>query len=209
MEQESPTKARVARVEISERLWEMIEEVAVIMRATPKWCLQTMVDRIEHLAVSGQIDPLGFEFAQAVKRLNSRGRMFEELVPAADLSRLHRSDKAKSGFVGVYSNGKGFRAEGKDHKTGLLITIGTFPTAESAAHARYQHYQRAGMPYGRLEELMEQYRKREESLRAMSDERLKHEVIWSEAANSKRPIEGLSDEDRALERINPYTGERT
>ena len=195
----SGTKA--TRIEVPANLWELLEEVAKVMDATPKWCLQMLLRRIENMAVTGQIDVLGFEFAQAVRQLNNRGRLYDNVVPEADVSKLHRSERAKSGFVGVYSNGKGFRAEGKDGSGGL-ITLGTFPTAESAAWARYRHYTRTGLSYGVLEELIDKM-KREEGANGRTDKQLKHDVIWSQANLLHSPIEGLSPEDRELENIDP------
>jgi hypothetical protein len=191
------------RIEVSSRLWELLEEVAKVMDATPKWCLQTLLRRVENMAVTGQIDALGFEFAQAVKQLNNRGRLYDDGVPEADVSKLHRSERAKSGFVGVYSNGKGFRAEGKDG-TGGLITLGTFPSAESAAWARYRHYMRTGLSYGVLEELIDKM-KREEGANGRTDKQIKHDVIWTHANLLHSPVEGLSPEDRELENIDPIT----
>jgi hypothetical protein len=211
MPTESQLAAKDIRIVVPAKLWALLEEVGRVMRASPKWCLGHVFMTIEHMAESDDIAALGFEYVKAAKQLRARREHEEEQARATDpdLTKLHRSDKTKSGFVGVYSNGKGYRAEGRDPVTRKgAVTLGTFPDAESAALARLKHYTRYGMPYGRIADLIEQYREREEALRTMSDERVKHEVIWSEATIIKRPIEGLTDEERALEHVNPYTGER-
>jgi hypothetical protein len=208
---ENLLEGRDIRVKVPAKLWALLEQVAKGMGVPAKTCLALLFQDLEHLAESDQIGALGYRYAQAAKQAREQREYEQEQARATDpdLTKLHRSDKTKSGFVGVYSNGKGYRAEGRDPVTRKgAVTLGTFPDAESAALARLKHYTRYGMPYGRIADLIEQYREREEPLRTMSDERVKHEVIWSEATICKRPIEGLTDEERALEHVNPYTGER-
>lgn len=74
-----------------------------------------------------------------------------------DINLLHKTTKLKSGFVGVYANGQGFRAMGKDF-AGKTIVIGTFQTAEEAAYRRRLHYKINNYAYGELEEEMQKWR---------------------------------------------------
>jgi hypothetical protein len=165
------------------------------------------------MAESEEIDVLGFEYAQAAKRLREHQAHAQEQARATDpdLTKLHRSAKAKSGFVGVYSNGNGFRAEGRDpHNAHGVVTIGSFKTAELAALARLKHHQRHKLPYGELEMAMEHMLKSEPETRRKvecgewSMDRLKHEVIWTHANTFKEPLPNLTDEERALENVDPW-----
>ena len=84
-------------------------------------------------------------------------------LPTVDayLDKLQTSDKVKSGFVGVYANGKGFRAVGcrPDGSGGAAAhSIGTFPTAEQAAVARLFYYQNNKLPYGKWADVVDKRR---------------------------------------------------
>jgi hypothetical protein len=164
---------------------------------------------VQYLADSDQIKTLGFYWDKSVKRLQQRQEHAAQVAHDnnQDLSKLHRSDKCKSGFVGVYSNGNGYRAEGKNpHDPKSTITVGSFKTAEEAALARLHHHQKYKLPYGKLEEEMVKIRHNEEWLRDLPDERVKHEVIYMWAHEFREPLPNLSDEDRELENIDPHTG---
>ena len=86
----------------------------------------------------------------------------EKAIPelhGIDFKKLHRSEKTKSGFVGIYMNGQGFRATGRASVTSSEhVYIGTYQTAEEAAWKRYLHYKEQGLPYGELETVIEKYR---------------------------------------------------
>lgn len=79
---------------------------------------------------------------------------------AIDFSVLHTSNKTASGFEGVYKHSnpaRGFIAQGRDAQTRKSGKhLGLFPTAAQAAWARYRHYQKHRLPYGKLAEVMEQ-----------------------------------------------------
>jgi hypothetical protein len=148
------------RVNVPGELWELLEEVAIVMEASPKWCFGMLLKRIEHLSSTSQVDVLGYEFAQARQRLNSRGKFGASAAARTiDLMKLHRSDKLKSGLVGVYANGQGFRAVGRNPTSNTLMHLGTFPSADEAAWTRYLHYQKHNLPYGEYAERLEQLTK--------------------------------------------------
>jgi hypothetical protein len=203
---ENLAEGRDIRVKVPAKLWAILEEVAKTMGVPAKTCLALLFQDLEHMAESDEIGAIGYRYAQAAKRAQEQREYERDQARATDpdLIKLHRSDKTKSGFVGVYSNGKGFRAEGRDpvNRKGA-VTLGTFRDAESAALARLKHYKRYGMPYGQLEALVEQFRERYYKDCNYSDARIKHEVIWSYANNSQQPLPGLTPEERALERIPP------
>jgi len=78
-------------------------------------------------------------------------------VAPIDVGKLHRSPRknSASGFVGVYPNGRHFRAQAKDPRArGQQVSIGTFPTAERAAWERYLFYQKHNMAYGAAEDAL-------------------------------------------------------
>jgi hypothetical protein len=77
-----------------------------------------------------------------------------------DINRLHRSPKTKSGYVGVYVNGKGFRASATD-AGGKTVLLGTYKTPEEAAQRRLLYYTSNNLPYGELEEELVRLRKQE------------------------------------------------
>jgi len=115
------------------------------------------------------------EFARALTRLQDGNY---GTIPVAgdsiDISKLHRNSKLKSGFVGVYANGQGFRAMSRDF-AGKAIAIGTFKTAEEAAHRRMLYHRQHNLAYGELEAEMEAWRadtQRYGATAQMSDEDL-------------------------------------
>lgn len=97
----------------------------------------------------GDASFLGPIWLRALKRAlaNNYGALADG--PKIDFDKLHRSAKTKSGFVGVYANGKGFRAMAKVE--GIESYVGTFQTAEEAAWRRFLYYKENKIPYGELE----------------------------------------------------------
>lgn len=132
-------------------------------------------------------------------------RMVERLAPPValthiDLTKLHRSEKTNSGFVGVYANGRGFRAAGPHG-----AHVGQYELAEEAAWARYLYYKQRNLPYGQMEIDIAAMRQRGEvgsdgQLAALVLETAQHtatmhwysaeEVAWAEAAAAKAEAEG-------------------
>jgi len=104
---------------------------------------------------------LSSDFQRALRKLrDERFNVLDNNSPAIDLERLHQSHRTKSGFVGVYANGKGFRAMAKTGPNSpAQRSIGTFQTAEEAAWRRYLYYRQHGLGYGELEIEMEKFRK--------------------------------------------------
>lgn len=112
--------------------------------------LRLLMDGLESKFDSGDVEDLGPGWAKALN--DAEGFNVGALSdPPIELSSLHRSARTKSGFVGVYANGKGFRAQGRDPKTHRDIHVGQAATAEAAAWKRYLHYQKHGLPYGQYE----------------------------------------------------------
>ena len=193
------------KVLVPNELWTLLEEVAKVMDATPKWCLGMLMKRIDHLA-STRPEVLGFEFERARRQLDGRGSFVSGELRQIDQTRLHRGERTKSGFVGVYANGKGFTAMAKaSHSDPTMKSLGTFPTAVQAAEARRMHYFKLSLPYGSLAERIETF-KHSEAWKNASDELKRRQAIY-ELAKEGTPAEGLSDEDRKWETIDPLEAE--
>ncbi len=87
---------------------------------------------------------------------NNAGRPLTLDAMGIDIAALHKNPKCRSGYAGVYANGKGYRAEGHDG-SGKPVHIGTFKSPEEAAWKRRVWYLTNKLPYGELEdELMRQ-----------------------------------------------------
>lgn len=98
----------------------------------------------------GQLDALPAEW-----RVTAARRQGAPKIPDGfDFSRLHRSTKTKSGFAGVYANGRGFRAAGRNGEH-----IAQCDTAEEAAYRRLMYYRQRGLPYGPMEDAIDNLRK--------------------------------------------------
>lgn len=98
-----------------------------------------------------------------------------EGVQQEALDALQRNPKAKSGFAGVYSNGKGYRASA--WVDGVERTIGTSPSAEAAAYRRLQYYRANNLPYGDLETEMIRWRAKDPVARDLSDRVLIEQIL--------------------------------
>lgn len=119
---------------------------------------------------------LSATWIEAMRKVNVDNFGVLEEGPPIDLSKLHRSAKTKSGFVGVYANGKGFRAAARVPNGGGSAEkhLGTFDTAEEAAWRRYLYYKEHKLPYGELEVEVDAWRKRGET---GTDEELVREIL--------------------------------
>jgi len=144
------------RVEIPINLWKLFEETSKITRIKTGLLFDLWLYRVTIRAASGQLDEaMGPEFMQAYQQMQMRGGI-KPIDAGIDTSLLHRSSRLKSGYVGVYANGKGFRADGT-HPSGKGVQyIGTFQTPEAAAWARYIHHKQHNLPYGDTAEAIEQ-----------------------------------------------------
>src|SRR5439155_133379 len=118
-------------------IWSIIVSYATKLEIDAEVAMRVFMEQINALIAMGSISWLSPDWQAAIKP--------QQTTPTIDHARLHRSERTKSGFVGVYANGAGFRAVGR-----AGAYIGTFQSAEVAAWERYLHYTRAGLPYGEL-----------------------------------------------------------
>lgn len=116
--------------------------------------VRILLQQIDALIEAGSVGWLSMDWQALAREL--RG---QDTKPALeiDTSKLHRSDRTKSGFHGVYANGQGFRAVGP--RGGPIVTC---KTAEEAAWRRYLHYKEHGLAYGELELAVDDLRKQGE-----------------------------------------------
>ena len=186
------------RVVLPPKLREFLAKVGEFMKTDQRWALDWFLVRVEAMIESGDIAKLGFEFDRAY-------RLMETDAPGMDLTLLHRSEKTKSGFVGVYANGKGYRAMGPDGHN-----LGTFPTSEKAAWERYLYCRKHALTYGPLEEwLVKAEREMHNDIRYALEAQgadmplaYRRFAIYT-AAQNRIFFEGLSAEDKVYERLDP------
>lgn len=145
------------RVTVPPMLWGIALEVSELVKIEPEKAFALLVDQINLSALKGDVKFLGGFAHHAQVVLNKRIDQFDDGTPTIEYDKLHKSDRTKSGFVGVYQNGQGFRAHADgDHGQ---KTIGTFPTAAEAAWRRYLYYKKHRLPYGHFEAMLEKCRK--------------------------------------------------
>lgn len=138
------------RVSIQPYTWGLIAKYANKLKLNVEDAARIFLAQIEAQIGDGCPSWLSADW-QVVARAAS-----DDVAPALtgiDLTGLHRSTRTKSGFVGVYANGAGFRATGRRGEP-----LGTYKTAEIAAYKRMQHYRANGLPYGPLEEEIDRLR---------------------------------------------------
>jgi hypothetical protein len=152
----------VVRTPVPDTLWRLICKYAEENDLEQLQAWRLFLKRIVALIDEGNYDFMGPEFAGTLKRMISNDEIGVLGLPPIDVTKLHRSARTKSGFVGVYANGKGYRAEGAAPGAGTkkgTVNLGTYPTAEQAAWARYLHHKKHKITYGELDERMAYWRK--------------------------------------------------
>lgn len=153
-----PDGSVTLRFVLPRAIYQMVKAFALQMELRDDQALRFVLTRIATMIEDGDVEFLGPELSRAAKkaRVDNFGALGDG--PKIDLSKLHRSDKTKSGYTGVYANGSGFRAMGRTKNDATPIYLGQFETSEAAAWHRYLHYKREGIPYGELEIEIQKYR---------------------------------------------------
>lgn len=139
------------RIRIGPSTWRLVEAYGKSIGADGQTGLRALQAQIEALISAGNASWLSSDWQAILREFKAPSRLPADF----DATKLHRSDRTKSGFVGVYANGAGFRATGR-----AGAYIGTFQRAEVAAWERYLYYQRNDLPYGELEVAVDEERKR-------------------------------------------------
>lgn len=148
------------RVDIPASIAKVCEQFAQDIGIPTEAAIRMLLKQISHSFDEGDAMFLSKDFQAALRVVREKHfGVINESAPLVDLSKVHRSARTKSGFVGVYANGKGFRAMGKTALNNpALKSLGTYPTAEEAAWRRFLYYREHNLPYGALEEEMERWR---------------------------------------------------
>ena len=133
---------------------ELLKEYAEQRDLTLAQSLKTLMLYVESLIESGLTSWLGTDWQRIHERQKLKTRGLPPAIAKVDLTKLHRSDRTKSGYVGVYANGSGFRATGRQGEY-----LGTFKSAEEAALLRRKHYIVNGLPYGEMETSIDEMRR--------------------------------------------------
>ncbi len=170
------------RTEVTGLIWDLMISMGEQWGIDPNAALRIMLQKLSLSLSEGDVSSIGSEYAAALHRLKitRTNTTTDPKLPPIDYALLHTNVKTKSGFVGVYANGQGFRVMGKVPGQPGTAThyIGTFPTAEEAAWRRYLYYQANDLPYGAYEDALEALRKRSDT-RGWTEEQLHKELIWS------------------------------
>lgn len=129
--------------------------------------LWLLLRKISQLFEEGDVSWLhDRDFEQAIQQL--KGLNFGKIEDGGiDINLLHRTKKMKSGFEGVYATNGGFRAQATH--AGVQKVVGTFKTAEEAAHRRRLYYAAHDLPYGELEFEMAKWRSKYDDAKSMDD----------------------------------------
>jgi len=127
-------------------MWRLIQQHAKRIGVNAMQCANMLLIHIEALAYDDSLSWLPPDWQHTHKEQRKSAANLPTSLLNVDLTVLHRSTSTKSGYVGVYANGKGFRAVGR--KSAYL---GTFDSAEEAAFKRYLVYKQNKLPYGELE----------------------------------------------------------
>ena len=160
------------RIRIPRALWETAVAFGLKMEIKPDKALRFIFDELAGMIAQGNVNFFGQTLREAVQKARDSNFGVLSDAPKIELDKLHKSKKTKSGYVGVYHNGNGFRAMGRESKESTKqIYLGQFETSEAAAWHRYLHYKTNKMPYGELEEEIERYRTQ------FNDERSEEEII--------------------------------
>lgn len=107
--------------------------------------------RLAALVEQGNVAFLGPEWTSAVQKVKAANHGVIATGTILDLDKLHRSDKTKSGFVGVYVSGTKWRADGQIPNSSRQRHLGVWDTPEEAAWWRRDYYKKNNIPYGPME----------------------------------------------------------
>lgn len=143
----------IIKTRIPIEFWNVLEALGTRYGISTAAMLRVSMDRIRTATLIGALDLFGHDFCEEAKKLHRSG-LAQIASPdlGIDLDKLHREERTKSGFYGVYVNGKGFRCVGADPKDPRsTIHLGTYESAEAAAWIRYQHHKKHNLPYGEWE----------------------------------------------------------
>lgn len=189
------------RVNVEPQLWELSGQLAKQWHVDQIQALGIILEKLTRLIEAGKAEFLGPEFVYAFNKLVMADKLSVGGMPPVEVAKLHRSTRTKSGFVGVYANGKGFRSMAATPDGNGLESIGTFPTAEQAAWARYLHHKKFKLPYGEAEDRLETERAE------IRDEVERNRKLCGEYGNDDEYVLRLINDVRDASGVRPMTME--
>lgn len=136
----------VVKALVPRSIWDLIETYAKLVGVTPIQSWQMFLLRITKEIEAGNHAFLGTDLSSIARGLSLENKLGSGGMPPIDYAKLHRNQKLKSGYAGVYANGQHFRAMGPDGKY-----IGSYPSADHAAWGRYLYYVENNLAYGEAE----------------------------------------------------------
>lgn len=155
-------------------VWAVVCKHSETFKLTPIQSWGLFLGEISARIEAGNTDIFGPTYQQVIREMRLNNELGRNNMPPIDYTKLHRNDRVKSGFEGVYVTGDGFRAVGPGAKY-----IGQFQSADLAAWARYVYYTKNGLPYGDLEDKqkvllkeIEGHRKRHAGFGKLTDKQL-------------------------------------
>lgn len=191
------------RITIPDALWGLAKKIGQSLTLPPEKGLTIIFHLIESELKRGNVKLFGMFEALAREVANEDPSVISGGLPPVDFSKLHTSERAKSGFAGVYSNGHGFRGDAR-HANGVdTISIGTYPTAVEAAWRRYLHYQKHGLPYGEFETEIETVH-RNQLLKGFPEEILRRYAAY-EMGLRGAPMDSIPDAYQRWYHHNPLS----
>lgn len=154
------------RVRLGPAIWGLIQRYANKLQIPEEFAARAFLGQLDALLDAGHVSWLSADWQQLAKITAASKPAVAD--PNFDPTKLHQSTRTKSGYVGVYANGQGFRATGPRG-----AYLGTYDSAEAAAWERYCYYKKNDLPYGRLEEDIERLRRTEQG----TDEELRKRAL--------------------------------
>ncbi len=113
--------------------------------------LRMLFVRLAAMIEEGNVSFLGPEWTSAVQKVKAENHGVIATGAILDIDKLHRSDKTKSGFVGVYASGTKWRADGQVPNSTRQRHLGVWNSPEEAAWWRRDYYKKNNIPYGPME----------------------------------------------------------
>lgn len=187
------------KVSLPRPIYQLLSRMAKTIGISDRAATRMFLGQISALLETGQGGFLGPQWGRELKALREDNFGAINAGPPIDLLLLHRSTKTRSGFVGVYMNGSGFRAMARIK--GSEIYVGQFDSAEEAAWKRRLYYKEHRLPYGELEIDIAAWRARGEK---GTDEELARLILeYSKTVNTSHvyedPYSDVTERDGAVE----------
>src|SRR5271163_1925998 len=98
------------KVRLPGLIFQICRELADVWGVSVEQGIQMFLERTVATFEENKGKLIGGEFERAYLKLRNADALPVAGLPPIDISKLHRSTQTKSGLVGIYAYGKGFRA---------------------------------------------------------------------------------------------------